>query len=493
MTIYKHIEYLIKYGVDKELITIDDEIYVRNKLLDLFNLPYQKVEVDKPIPKNIDEILKPLLDYAVVEKIIAIDTIAKRDIFEAKIMDILLDKPSIIKNKFNIQKDPISKTDYLYNLAVSTNYIKTNRVKKNIHFSNKTKYGNLEITINLSKPEKDPRDIKAQVNRATKYPKCLLCKENVGYNGLLTDVGRTNHRIVPITLNNEIFYFQYSPYVYYDEHCILLSENHLPMNINKNTFSRLLDFVEQFPHYFLGSNAGLPIVGGSILSHEHYQGGRYHFPIENAQILESKTIKNITFQRLYWPVSVIRVLSNEKDELINVAAYIMKKWRRYDNIELGIIHKTTENHNAITPIARKIKDEYILDIALRNNRTTDKYPMGLFHAHPLHHHIKKENIGLIEVMGLAVLPGRLKEELDYLEKALVKHIELPYKMLHHHKWLTELKSKYDGISASEFLKKETINKFSQILENAGVFKQDQKGQEAFSLFFNDIINEYQSL
>jgi UDPglucose--hexose-1-phosphate uridylyltransferase len=493
MIIQAHVERLIQYVIDKRLMPKEDEIYARNKLLDLLHLSYTPITIEPTIDYHLDEILKPILDYAHKQGLIDVDTIARRDIFEAKIMDVLIPRPSEIIRIFKSIKNPIKKTDYLYNLSINSNYIKTNRIKKNIHYSAQTKYGLMEITINLSKPEKDPRDIARSSKKQTSYPSCLLCKENVGYNGENTGVGRTNHRLVPLSLNNETFYLQYSPYVYYDEHCIVLSESHVPMNLGEHTFLRLFDFVDQFPHYFLGSNAGLPIVGGSILSHEHYQGGRYHFPIEQAEVVEERQVENIVVQRLKWPVSVIRIKSKSSKQLTKMATLLMNKWRKYDNEKLGIIHQTKQIHNAITPIARKQGDLFVLDVALRNNRTTKEFPMGLFHPHPNHHHIKKENIGLIEVLGLAVLPGRLAKEWDEIAKALNNSTSLPKQIDYHEKWLAQLKARYNGENAIEFLKRETMDKFTMVLEDAGVFKQTTEGQTAFSAFFNEFIDDYLAL
>lgn len=490
MNLHQAIIALLDYAQVSGLMETVDRDYAANRLYNLLQVDYQPVTpLVECIPEEPSTLLEPLLDHAVSIGLIPVDTVKQRDIFEAKLMDILIARPSTINERFKSKEYPQEKTDYFYHLSQASNYIKTARTSKNITWKAKTNYGELDITINLSKPEKDPKDIIAQGHSSNqnKYPKCLLCKENVGYNGNQTGIGRTNHRIIPLSLNNEPFFLQYSPYVYYNEHCIVLHHDHIPMNVSEATFRRLFDFVDQFPHYFLGSNAGLPIVGGSILSHEHYQGGRYHFAIEDAKVLYSFTTKNVTFEQLHWPLSVVRLKSSNKEDLIEAALNLYDNWVEYHNEELGI-HRDTNGtpHNAITPIARIRDGAYELDMTLRNNRTSDEYPLGIFHPHPDHHNIKKENIGLIEVMGLAVLPARLKEELEQIKLVLTKDREVPSTLAHHETWITHLRTTYDNTDIDSFIEREVAIKFMQVLENAGVFKQDNIGQEAFTTFLQEV-------
>lgn len=479
---------LVLYAKKHQLLNELDSDYAYNKLCDLFGIetciPFDQ---EFAVPDEPSVLLKPLLDYAVAKGIIPVDTVKQRDIFEAKIMDIVIPRPAEVVRQFQAFMKPQEQTDFFYEFSQKNNYIKTSRTSKNIVYKAPTQYGNMDITINLSKPEKDPKDIIMQgTSSNTKYPSCLLCKENVGYNGLSTGIGRTNHRIIPVTLNKEPFYFQYSPYVYYNEHCIVFHEDHIPMNVSEKTFERLFDFVDQFPHYFLGSNAGLPIVGGSILSHEHYQGGRYHFPIEDAEIIETRIIDETTMELLYWPLSVIRLRSTNRIHLVQKAMQLYSYWVRYTNEECGIHAETNHTpHNAITPIARKVDGEYVLDITLRNNRTSETFPLGIFHPHPEHHHIKKENIGLIEVMGLAVLPARLLTELDAIKQALRTNQELPQELDLHNEWFQTLKSMtYQNLE--EFIHEQVAIKFTKVLEDSGVFKHHKKGQKAFVQFFQEV-------
>lgn len=487
-----YIDQLVLYAQDNGFIEAEDFIYVTNKLNDILQFK-EYVGTDK-VYKKIEEpssILKPLLDFAVSQNLIDPDTVTRRDLFEAKIMDVLLPRPSELNRIFNSHETPQKQTEYFYKLSKKSNYIKTSRTDKNIIWKSDTVYGTLDMTINLSKPEKDPRDIIAAGKSTTrKYPKCLLCKENVGYNGDTTNVGRTSHRIVPISLNNENFYLQYSPYVYYNEHCIVLQKEHTPMNVTINTFKRLFDFVDQFPHYFLGSNAGLPIVGGSILSHEHYQGGSYQFPIEEAKIVYSFTTDDVTFEQLYWPLSVVRIKSKSKEKVINYGKELYDYFVNYSNEELGIYSHTKDTpHNAITPIARLSNGFYELDMTLRNNRTNDKFPLGIFHPHPENHHIKKENIGLIEVMGLAVLPARLSKELPVIKECILENKLLPAELSMHQEWVNDL-SKKSFANIDTFMQDEVAIKFMKCIENAGIFKQDNEGKQAFTSFMKEIENVF---
>lgn len=483
-----YIDQLVLYAVENKLIEEEDIIYATNKIIDILNMNDYTKTNDSYIPvKEPSILLNTLLDYAASKELFLPDTVTRRDIFEAKIMDILLPRPSEVNNIFNSFETPKEQTDYFYHLSQKSNYIKTSRTDKNIIWKTNTKYGTLDMTINLSKPEKDPRDIiNAGKTSSNQYPKCLLCKENVGYNGDSTNVGRTSHRIIPLNLNNEHFYFQYSPYVYYNEHCIVLQKEHTPMNVSINTFKRLFDFVDMFPHYFLGSNAGLPIVGGSILSHEHYQGGCYHFPIEDAKVLYTFETNGVTFEQLYWPLSVIRIKSTLKEKTIEYGNKLYEYFLTYTNEELGIYsHTLNTPHNAITPIARLKNGVYELDMTLRNNRTDETYPLGIFHPHPENHHIKKENIGLIEVMGLAVLPARLETELPIIKQCILNQKPLPNELSMHQEWVDEIKDKpYQNIDT--FLYDEVAVKFMKCIENAGIFKQDRKGIDAFTTFMKEL-------
>jgi len=480
---------LLQYATTHLSLDPEEYDYAFNRLLDLLQIDGRvDIEVEECKLEEPSTLLQPILDFAAKTNLLPVDTIKERDIFEAKIMDILIPRPLEINRRFNSFGTPKEQTNYFYNLSKKSNYIKIERTNKNHIWKSETPYGQLDMTINLSKPEKDPKDIILKGKSSDKkYPSCLLCKENVGYNGQSTGIGRTNHRIIPVQLNNEPFYLQYSPYVYYNEHCIVFHKEHIPMNVQKATFIRLFDFVDQFPHYFLGSNAGLPIVGGSILSHEHYQGGRHTFPIEHAKVLSTFTVQSTTFEQLYWPLSVLRLSSKNREELIDFAYKLFLFWEQYSNEEIGIYAYTNnEPHNAITPIARKNGDTYILDMTLRNNRTTEDYPLGLFHPHPEHHHIKKENIGLIEVMGLAVLPARLDEELQLIKDVLQKNIEIPEQIIHHKQWIHYLKTTYSTQDITQFIQDEVALKFISVIEDSGVFKQTPEGITAFTNFTKEV-------
>ena len=499
--------YALKHGIIEDL----DYIQCRNSLLDLFGIsePYSgtigDVDLDDP-----HEILNPLLDFAYERGLIKENTITNRDLFDARIMGLLMPRESEVIRKFNElkkYKGIKEATNYFYSLSKDSYYIRMDRIARNKYWRADTDYGSLEITINLSKPEKDPKDIAAaKLMKQTNYPRCLLCVENVGFSGNLNHPARQNHRVIPVTVAGEQWYFQYSPYVYYNEHCILLYEKHVPMKISEKTFIRLLDFIDQFPHYFIGSNADLPIVGGSILSHEHFQGGRHVFPMEEAPVVKhyrNESYKDVKAGILKWPLSVIRLSSKNREELIEVSSMILKAWRDYSDPSIDILSYSIKDgekvlHNTITPIARKNKDgQYEMDLVLRNNRTTDEYPYGIFHPHEELHHIKKENIGLIEVMGLAVLPGRLKSELDEIEMILsgdrkydkdkISDEDPLYK---HIPWIDELILKY-GVNlkneeAEVVLKDEVGKIFLKVLMDAGVFKRDEVGMAAFDRFLNSI-------
>ncbi len=492
MKIYSDIKTLSLYATNAGLIDTEDFDYVVNRLTNLLELDtYMCKKVEYKDVKEPSTLIDPILDYAADKNLFSPNTISKRDQFEAKIMDIFVGKPSTINNKFNefLKEDPKRATEYFYKLSQKSNYIKTSRTSKNITWKSNTPYGLLDMTINLSKPEKDPRDIMNQGNiESIDYPKCLLCKEQVGFYGNLSKPGRSNHRIIHMLLNNEDFYLQYSPYVYYNEHSIVLKKEHVPMKVTIDTFIRLFDFVDKLPHYFLGSNAGLPIVGGSILSHEHYQGGRYNFPIEEAKVISEHALNDIVIKQLYWPLSVLRLESKNRKSLINTADKLFNYWENYTDQEANIISHTDKPHNAITPIARKNGAIYILDIALRNNLTSNDFPLGIFHPHPENHHIKKENIGLIEVMGLAVLPARLKEELEVIKETILNSTSLPSQYAIHKEWVDYLINIYKDENIDEFINHEVTLKFVKCLENSGVFKQTEEGIKQFDKFVKGLLS-----
>ena len=429
MNIFEEIKLLLAYGLKNDLIGKYDEIIARNEIIALLNLEeWKDTDISsKIIPEYPNEILKNICNWAVENKIIE-DTIAVRDLFDTKIMGKItpsathvIDKFIKISNLGGIEKA----TNNYYEFAQKTNYIRTDRIAKNMHWYSNTEYGNMEITINLSKPEKDPRDIaKERLLPPSSYPKCLLCYENVGYTGRLNHPARQNHRVLPFFLEGEEWFLQYSPYVYYNEHAIVFSGKHRPMKINREAFNRITSFVEQVPHYFVGSNADLPIVGGSILSHDHYQGGHHEFPMAKSPIERAITFKgfeDVEAGIVKWPMSVIRIKSSNRKKLVDLSVKILDNWRKYNDESLDIIAFSGDTpHNTITPIGRRRGKDFELDLVLRNNRTNEKYPLGIFHPHEDVHNIKKENIGLIEVMGLAVLPGRLKEELEILEKYMLE-------------------------------------------------------------------------
>ena len=421
-----------------------------------------------------------------------------RDLFDTKLMGVMTDRPSSIMKKFNDYyiKDPVSATDYFYEFSKDTNYIRRDRIKRDVKWVTSTEYGNLDITINLSKPEKDPKTIAMALKmKKSSYPMCQLCMENEGYFGRVNYPARENHRIIKTDLGDEKWGFQYSPYVYYNEHCIVLNEKHIPMKIDDAAFAKLLDFETQFPHYFIGSNADLPIVGGSILSHDHFQGGRYEFPMQRAETEDTLTFKgfeDVNAGILNWPMSAIRIRSADKDRLRALATIILKKWRTYSDETVGIFAETDGvPHNTITPICRRRGGDYEMDLVLRNNLTSEEHPLGIFHPHAELHHIKKENIGLIEVMGLAILPSRLKTEMKTLAELLAEGADLRNDPAigKHVEWAEELREKYTFTrdNAEKILQKEIGLVFAKVLEHAGVFKRDEKGREAF-LKFTDCVN-----
>ena len=442
---------------------------------------------------DLEETLNELLDEAVKRGLIE-DSVVYRDLFDTRLMNCLMPRPAQVQKEFwdKYQNSPQEATDYFYKLSQDSNYIRRYRVKKDQKWKVDSPYGEIDITINLSKPEKDPKAIAAAKNaKASSYPKCLLCPENEGYAGRVNHPARQNHRIIPITINDTPWGFQYSPYVYYNEHCIVFNSKHTPMKIERNTFIKLFDFVKLFPHYFLGSNADLPIVGGSILSHDHFQGGHYTFAMAKAPIeipVEIPGYEDVEAGIVKWPLSVIRIRHKDEKRLIKLADHILGCWRGYTDEEAFIYANTDgEPHNTITPIARKRDGLFELDLTLRNNITTEEHPLGVYHPHAEYHHIKKENIGLIEVMGLAVLPSRLKEELEILADYLVqkKDIRSNEKIAKHADWADTFCKKYDGITEEnvmDILKKEVGEVFVHVLEDAGVYKCTEKGREAFLRF-----------
>lgn len=494
MNIYALIDRLICISIENNLIDEMDTIYIRNRLLSMFKEDsYTK---NDNINLNFHETLDALLQIAVDKGLIG-NTIYEKDIFSSDIMNTFVPMPSLINKEFFVRyhNEPKEATDYFYNLSKSSNYIRTDRIAKNINFKSESPYGDMEITINLSKPEKDPKQIALERNsKKSNYPKCLLCIENEGYEGTVTHPDRANHRTIRLDFNRKHWMMQYSPYLYYNEHCIVLCTEHTPMTINKDTFTNLLEFVHIFPHYFIGSNADLPIVGGSILAHEHYQGGRHEFPMSSAESLfdfKLDKFNDIEFSAVHWPLSTIRLRGNNIESLVNCSNVILNTWRNYSDESLGILSDSQDSgepHNTITPIARFENNKFVLDLVLRNNRTSDEHPLGIFHPHSDVHHIKKENIGLIEVMGLAVLPGRLLNELEDIKKFLNSTLSIDHIKDYHRPWAIYLKDKLakENTSINEFISEELGNKFVKVLEDCGVFKLDTEGINGFKKFINHI-------
>ena len=491
------IKKLVEYGISTGLTPECERIYTTNLLLELFHEDdYEDVECDMS-EIVLEEILAELLDEACARGIIE-NSIGYRDLFDTKIMNCLMPRPAQVQDSFRrkYEESPEAATDYFYKLSQDSDYIRRYRVKKDMKWKVDSPYGEIDITINLSKPEKDPKAIAAARNaKASSYPKCLLCVENEGYAGRLNHPARENHRIIPITINDSNWGFQYSPYVYYNEHCIVFNGQHTPMKIEKQTFIKLFDFVKLFPHYFLGSNADLPIVGGSILSHDHFQGGHYTFAMAKAPIEVPVTIpgyEDVEAGIVKWPLSVLRIRSTDEKRLIDLADHVLQAWRGYTDEEACIFAETDgEPHNTITPIARKVGDVFELDLTLRNNLTTEEHPLGLYHPHAQYHNIKKENIGLIEVMGLAVLPSRLKEELEILADYLVegKDIRSNEKIEKHADWVEAFRGKYDAFTSGnvmDILKKEVGITFTHVLEDAGVYKCTEEGRKAFKKFIKTL-------
>lgn len=486
---------LLQYGINTGLIEKEDKTYVANKIICLLGLPeFIETETEN---SELEEILDVINNYAVKNGMIN-DSVTERDLFDTKIMGELVKRPSDVIKEFNYlyKKSPKMATDYFYKLSQDSNYIRKYRIKKDMKWKVNTDYGELDITINLSKPEKDSKSIALAKNSAqTNYPKCMLCVENEGYEGRINHPARQNLRIIPIELNGEKWGMQYSPYVYYNEHCIALKAEHTPMKIDITTIKKLLDFIDIFPHYFIGSNAGLPIVGGSILAHEHFQGGNYTFAMTLAEAEEKVLIpgyEDVEVARLKWPMSVIRLSSKDREKILKLSEHILKTWENYTDEEVFIFAETNgEKHNAVTPIARKNGDNYEVDLVLRNNITTEEFPDGVFHPHPELHHIKKENIGLIEVMGLAVLPPRLKKEMQLVKEYVLENKDLTQNedIKKHAKWIEEIKERYSDINRENIdriIEEEIGIVFMKVLENAGVFKRDEKGIQAFKKFLRKL-------
>ena len=498
--IHQDICELVHYGIGHNLVDSADRVYVTNRLLELFGLDaYEEVALSEKEVRPLHCILESMTEYAVEKGILEEATTTTRDLFDTKIMGLLTPPPSVVRSIFTgkYEKSPEQATDYFYALSKDTNYIRCDRIVKDEKWETDTPYGTIDITINLSKPEKDPRDIaKAGQAKASGYPKCLLCKENEGYGGHLSHPARQNHRIIPMTLCGENYFMQYSPYVYYNEHCIIFNEQHIPMKINKNTFEKLLEFVSKFPHYMIGSNADLPIVGGSILSHDHFQGGSYEFAMAKAPyetMFSMEKFKSVTAGIVKWPMSVIRLQSENMQELADASDYILNCWKNYTDESVYIFSHTEDKpHNTITPIARKRGEVFEMDLVLRNNITTKECPMGLYHPHQQYYNIKKENIGLIEVMGLAILPARLKQEMVELEEAILqgKDIRKIDSIEKHADWIETFIKEYEITAENihSILQDEIGKTFARILECAGVFKRDEEGKNAFMRFIAVVSN-----
>ena len=491
------IQQLVNYGLDTGLILPDDEIYIRNQLLMTMGLDEFTEPEGEVCYTDLEGILSTLVEDAVARGVCP-DSPTARDLFDTKLMGVLTPRPSIVRANFEEkyeEEGPQAATDWFYTFCQDTDYIRRYRIARDVKWVTPTEFGDLDITINLSKPEKDPRAIAAARSAAqTSYPKCQLCRENEGYAGRLDHPARQNHRIIPVTIDGQDWFFQYSPYVYYNEHCIVFNGKHVPMKIDRSAFRKLLDFVIQFPHYFVGSNADLPIVGGSILSHDHFQGGRYTFAMEKAPVEETVTFpgyEDVEAGIVRWPMSVIRIRCADDKRLVDLAEKILTAWRGYSDPDAFIFAETDgEPHNTITPIARKRDGKYELDLVLRNNITTEEFPLGVFHPHQELHHIKKENIGLIEVMGLAVLPSRLKNELKELADALVSGADLRANetLEKHADWAEELKTRYTftADNVEGILQDEVGKVFARVLQDAGVYKCTPEGRAAFRKFIASV-------
>ncbi|WP_416151926.1 UDP-glucose--hexose-1-phosphate uridylyltransferase [Salipaludibacillus sp. HK11] len=506
MMIDERLNELVHYALNKAMIDEQDVIFCKNQLMEILKLDES---VTTPTPEKkaehraLAEILDDILDWAATKGHLQNNTVTERDLLDTKLMAVFVSQPSEVTRSFRqIQhKDGVeAATAWFYEWNQDVHYIRRNRIAKNMNWKTPTDYGEIDITINLSKPEKDPKEIEAAKHAvSSNYPLCLLCKENVGYAGRLNHPARQNLRTIPVELNGgEEWHIQFSPYVYYHEHAIVLAAEHVPMKISVRTFQRLVDFVEQYPHYFIGSNADLPIVGGSILSHDHYQAGKYEFPMARADEEETEALEaygDVTVSKVKWPMTVLRVKGTDKQHVVQASEMIRQTWQNYQDQTVGVLPFSGDTpHHAITPIARFREGKFELDLVLRNNRTSDEHPMGIFHPHEEVHHIKKENIGLIEVMGLAVLPGRLKKELNQLGDAMLtvqpeKEIAQNEEIAKHLEWALKIKGRYGDLDMSnidEILQQEVGNVFSTILSHAGVFKRDIEGQDAFLRFIRSL-------
>ena len=495
--IQHEISRLLHFARQKGLIAPEDEVYAANRLLDVLHVEdYVPEEVDETL-ETATPILECMLDYA-AEKGLIEGTTDERDLFDTRIMDCVMPRPSEVVHEFHTRYEtsPREATDYYYALSIASNYIRKARIDKNIVWKTATEFGDLDVTINLSKPEKDPRDIaKAKLAKAAGYPKCLLCRENEGYAGRVNHPARETHRLIPLDLAGHPWFLQYSPYTYYNEHCIVLNNDHVPMVISRETFENLTAFLEIFPHYFAGSNADLPIVGGSILSHDHYQGGRYTFAMERAAVEQEYTFAHypqVRAGRVKWPMSTLRLTSSDKGALIDLATAILAAWRTYSDASADILAETDAPHNTITPIARRRGADYEFDLVFRNNRTTAEHPLGLFHPHAEVHHIKKENIGLIEVLGLAILPARLKSEMEQIRAELLRgaaDIAGIADIEKHADWYRSVRAAHTTVTEGNvdgILRDEIGKVFLEVLTHAGVFKRDTAGMAAFDRWIESI-------
>ncbi len=490
-----YIKQLVDYGVSSGLIPENERVYSTNLLLEIYGKDNFSDPDISETSLPLDEILNNLLDIAVDEGLIE-DSVTYRDLFDTKLMNCITPRPSQLQNRFWFlyEASPREATDFYYDFSQNTNYIRRDRIAKDLKWKVPSEYGDIDITINLSKPEKDPKLIAAAKNApSSSYPKCLLCRENEGYAGNINHPARQNHRIIPLRLGDSDWNMQYSPYVYYNEHCIVFNNRHTPMKIDASTFVKLFDFVKIFPHYFIGSNADLPIVGGSILSHDHFQGGHYTFAMAKAKSVfsfEVPEFNNVSCEVLKWPLSVIRLKSDSTEDIVRLASHILVKWRNYTDEDAFIFANTDgKPHNTITPIARFRNGMYELDLALRNNITTPEHPLGVYHPHEKLHHIKKENIGLIEVMGLAVLPSRLKNEMNLLAEYIIKGKDISGNeaIAKHADWANEILSTRHDITSEnvmEVLETEIGKVFVKVLEDAGVYKCTPEGLESFKKFID---------
>lgn len=492
--INKLIKELVNYGQHTGLVQPEDEMYTVNRLLEILQLDEYVEPKSASMVPDLESTLGQIMDWAYEHGLLEENTVGYRDLFDTKLMGALTPAPGVVIQRFRelYSKSPQKATDFYYNFSCDTDYIRRYRIAKDMRWTTDTEYGTLDVTINLSKPEKDPKAIAAARNaKQSSYPKCLLCPQNEGYAGRLNHPARQSHRIIPITVEGEKWGFQYSPYVYYNEHCIVFNRKHTPMKIDESAFRKLMSFIRQFPHYFLGSNADLPIVGGSILAHEHFQGGHYEFAMERAQIktpIKVAGYEQVEAGIVNWPMSVIRISHEDSEVIVKMASHILDTWRNYTDAEAFIFAQTgDEPHNTITPIARMRDGKYELDLVLRNNITTEEYPLGVYHPHQELHHIKKENIGLIEVMGLAVLPARLKDEMAKLGEYIAegKDIRSEESLEKHADWVEEFLPKYESVNednVEEILQEEIGIVFKKVLEHAGVYKNTPNGEAAFMKF-----------